>query len=276
MKKYIILPFTLATLLATAQVGIGSNPASISSSDALKLTTTNKGLLIPNIPLQNNVPPATGLAAIGTTTEPLLVYNNNPQTIKGFYIWKDGWSPLLNSNNVTAFLGLINSTTAVSNANSIDNSQDGQNSYALNEPPTVHQWKLIPGLSKEITINSPNNNVTVNVNGIMQVTLPNNNQSNTYSNSFAVAIFVDNKLKIVRNFILSATQCTYTDFGIMSVLKDLSVGDHTIAVYETYRANVTNTSVNASLNFGSKASNCTNLSEDMGRSTMNIQITETP
>lgn len=276
MKKYFILPFILATILANAQIGIGNNPTDLTTSDALKISSPNKGILIPNVSLQNAVAPATGLAPIGTTTEPLLVYNNNPQTIKGFYVWKNGWSPLLNSNNVTAFLGLINSTTVVSNANSIDNTQDGQNSYAFDEAPTVHGWKLIPGLSKNVTVNSPNNNVTVNVNGIMQITLPASNQTSTYSNSFAVAIFVDNKLKIVRNFILSATQCTYTDFSIMGILQNLSVGNHNIAVYETYRANVTSTNVNANLNFGSKASVCSNLSDDMGRSTMNIQITETP
>lgn len=273
MKNYFILPLTLAASIATAQVGIGSNPTSITSSDALKLSSPNKGILIPNVPLQNATAPATGLAPIGNTTQPLLVYNSNPQTIKGFYLWKNGWSPLLNSNNVTAFLGLINSSTVVSTGSVIDNTQDGQNQYNTNESPSVHQWAQIPGVSQTITINAPTNNVSINVNGVMQVTLPN---SNTYSNSFAVAIFVDNQLKIVRNFLLSASNCTYTDFNIMGVLENLSVGTHTIRVYETYRANVTQTNVNASLHFGQKANACTNLTNDMSRTTMNIQITENP
>ena len=255
---------------------IGTNPSDVLPTEALRVSSLNKGILIPNVPLQNATPPRTGLAPLGTTTQPLLVYNSNPNTVKGFYLWKNGWSPLLTSSNVYTLLGIINSTTAVSTGAVIDNTQDGQNQYTNDEPPTVHGWTLIPGVTKQITINSPNNNITINVNGVMQITYQGSPSNLPHSNSFAVAIFVDNKLKMVRNFLLSASQCTYTDFNIMSVLENLTPGTHTISVYETYRSNVSNSSVNARLHFGEKSNDCSNLTNDMSRTTMNIQITETP
>lgn len=170
MKKYFILPLALVASQTTAQVGIGTNPSDVLPTEALRVSSVNKGILIPNVPLQNATPPGTGLAPLGTTTQPLLVYNSNPNTVKGFYLWKNGWSPLLTSSNVYTLLGIINSTTAVSTGAVIDNTQDGQNQYTNDEPPTVHGWTLIPGVTKQITINSPNNNITINVNGVMQIT----------------------------------------------------------------------------------------------------------
>lgn len=269
MKKNLLFLGGVFYSVVSAQVGIGNTVNTFDESEALKIVSTNKGVIIPNVSL-------TSLSSASPITSPatsLLVYNTNTTTGKGFYFWKNSkWNVLLDSTNIYAYLGIINSTTITSNAAITDNTRNGAVQYTIGEIQSAHEWQLIPNLSTNINLYSANNNITVNVNGVVQVV--NTSSEPTTTNSYAIAIFVDDKLASVRNFIINAAaQCTYNDFNEMLTIQNLSLGTHSIKVYETFRTNVENDS-NPTLTFGDKASTCNNLTTDMARTIMNIQITE--
>ncbi len=271
MKKKILLVALAALPLAIcAQVGIGNNVNTFDDSEILKIVSDNKGILIPNIsiPNLNQANPVTNPATS------LLVFNTNTNTGTGYYVWKNNkWNPLLNSSNISKYLGIINSSTTVSSSFVTDNTLNGANQYSLGSSPTANPWKQIPNINKNVNIFSPTNNVTINVNGIVQVQNPNNN---TTTNSYAVGVFIDDKLTTVRNYIITApSSCTYMDFNIMSTAENLSVGSHNVKVYAILRNNTNNSNV-PTLYFGDKISTCTNLSSDMARTIMNIQVSEKP
>ncbi|WP_185145823.1 hypothetical protein [Chryseobacterium sp. SNU WT5] len=269
MKFILTLGLLFSIVISYAQIGIGNNVESFDDSEVLKIVSNNKGVLFPNI----SIPNLNESAPVTDPENSLFVYNTNTNTGTGFYIWKDNkWNPLINSTNIYKYLGVIKTINAVSNATRSDSTPDGANAYALGETANAHDWQLIPNLSKSFDVYASSNNVSVNVNGIVQV---NSGQNNT-SHSFAIAIFIDKKLASVRNFIITGyTPCLYTDFNLFMSKNNLSVGNHTVEVYETYRVNLLDTS-NAVLSFGGKSNSCNNLSNDMSRSFLNIQLTENP
>lgn len=268
MKK-LLLPIFLASFsIFYAQVGIGNNVTTFDDSEVLKIVSSNKGVLLPNI----SIPNLNNASPVISPANSLIVYNTNTSTGKGFYIWQNKWNPLIDSSNVFKYLGIIKTSNVKSNGILADSTPDGANTYVIGEAPSAHNWVQIPNLSSTITINSPNNNVSVSMGGIVQL----NSTASTSSHSYAVSIFIDNKLASARNFIISGSSaCLYNDFNIFMTSLNLSVGTHTIAVYETYRVNLSNTT-GATLYFGEKLGTCTNLSTDMSRSFLNIQTTEKP
>lgn len=275
MKK--LLTFVAISILATStysQVGIGDNPTDIHPSEALKISSTNKGIILPNVHLTSY----DSADPIPNPAEGLLIYNKNPNLGKGFTMWKGSkWKPMLNSSNIAQFLGVINSSTVISTTAVDDKTKQGATLYTEDEGPSTNRtWKQIPGVEKTIQVNSQNNTVSVNVNGIVQV--KQSNSTNTSTTSYAIGIFVNGKLKSVRNFILKGdTDCNYGDFNILYTAKDLDPSvNHKIKVYEIYRTNVDDTNYTPTLTFGGKNSLCSNLSDNMARTVMNIQITETP
>lgn len=275
MKKIIILFLLSHTCALFAQVGIGDNVTTFNDSEVLKIVSNNKGLLIPNIDIQNLSSPSPLNITVENSSEneSMLVYNTNTTTGKGFYVWRPGgWSALLNSTNAFKYLGVINSSTKKSTGAVEINTESGAVSYPIDSAPN-NDWKLIPNLSEVINIYSPNNNVTINVTGIVQGT----NNSNNTVNSYAIAIVVNDRIKTVRNFILRMpTTCTFNDFNVLSTLKNLPVGSNTIKVYAIYRAQAVSSIGSSTLAFGGKRSNCTNLNQDMASTILNIQISEKP
>lgn len=268
MKKYFISGAMLLCSIVHSQVGIGSNVTIFDNSEVLKIVASNKGVLFPKflIPDLAFAPPVTNPATS------LMVYNTNIINGKGYYIWQNKWNPLINSANVYKYLGIIKTVNAKSNATLVDSTPNGANSYSLGESPAAHDWILIPNLSTTVTVYSPNNNVSINVDGIVQV----NSTAAITRHSYAAAIFIDNKLASARNFIISGNStCLYHDFNVFLSASNLAVGTHTIAVYETYRVNLSSTT-GAKLYFGGKLNTCSNLSDDMSRSFLNIQSSEKP
>lgn len=86
MKKLLILScITAAFYTASAQVGI--NTQTPDASAALDITSTEKGLLIPRVVLDNiTAELTTGV----TNAESLMVYNTGSASlVKGFYTWMD-------------------------------------------------------------------------------------------------------------------------------------------------------------------------------------------
>jgi len=267
MKKLFLPVFLVLFCISYAQVGIGQNVNTFSTSEVLKISAPNKGVLLPNISIPNlNSPLPVTLPASSLT-----VYNTNATTGKGFYYWFGGkWKPYLNTTNIYKYLGIIRSETIVSTGAVTDASEITGVSYTLGEAPSVHQFELIPGLTQNITLYSPQNTVSITGGGIVQVNSA--SSENTFM-SYSVGLFVDSKLAAVRNFLISGNDdCLYNDFNVFFTVSNLSVGgSHLIELRETLRVTEIGTQ---SLAFGGKHSSCSNLSPLMDKSMMNIEISE--
>lgn len=269
--NYIIMKKTFLFLLlsyamSSAQVKIGEN-ASVppDNSEAFRVEASNKGLLIPNvfIPDLNQAPPVTNPADF------LLVYNTNEINTKGFYYWNNNkWNPIIDALNIFTKLKLIKYYSVESNSAIVDRTTNGSQIYTINEPPSAHDWQLIPGVTKTIEITSPNNEIGFFVSGVVQ------RNRREQGDSYAIAIFVDGELKATRGFILNGSNCAYNNFNVEGVLKNLSVGSHTFEVRETYRSELRNGNTTAELSFGGRHTQCSNLNDELARTIMNIQVTQ--
>lgn len=265
MKKnlYLIaascLLFSFKTL---AQVGIGTT--TVENDLLLKISSSNKGILIPNLSIPN-------LSLASPVTNPalgLLAYNNATGK-KGFNFW-DGakWNELVDTSNVYSVLGLSISYST-SNSSSVDlTTLSGALNYAEDSVPgTV--WTFVPGLSKTIDITQANNNIFVVTEGMVQANNSSANAANTYT--YAIGIFVDGKLKGVRNYSANYGRSNQYDFfSINTLFKNLSVGTHDIRTYVTMRVN--NNSSATFWRFGGATSASVNA--DMSKINMFIKLTE--
>ena len=95
MKTNLLLGCLVSFTLFHAQVGIGNNVTTFDDSEVLKIVSTDKGVLLPNVSIPN-------LANASPVTSPansLIVYNTNATTGKGFYYWQNNqWNPLIPLN----------------------------------------------------------------------------------------------------------------------------------------------------------------------------------
>lgn len=266
MKKKFLMIATFSLLFfskVSAQVGIGTT--TIENDLLLKISSTNKGVLIPNLPISNlNLPAPVTSPSLG-----LLAYNNYSGK-QGFNFW-DGtkWSELVDARNVYSVLGLTISYST-SNSSPVNISTlSGALNYAENSVPgTV--WTEVPGLSKDITITQANNSIFVITEGMVQANNTNVSRTNTFT--YAVGIFVDGKLAGVRNYSTNyGKSYQYDFFSINTLFKNLSIGNHNIKTYVTMRVNdYTNAST---WRFGGSA-NVSSVNADMSKINMFIKLTE--
>ncbi len=269
MMKIKLLPgFLVVFALSHAQVGIGENVTTFDDSEALKVVSSNKGVLLPNV----SIPNLSNAAPVTNPANSLIVYNTNTDTGKGFYYWSNNkWNPFLNTTNIYKYLGIVRSESSISTSGVNDSTPISGVSYTMGEGPSAHDWQLIPGLSKTIELYSPQNTVSVSGSGIVQVNSAAND--NTYM-TYSIALFVDSKLAGVRNFqIVGNSACIYNDFNVYFNVNNLGIGNHNIELRETLRVKEVSSQ---SITFGGKHSACNNLSPLMDKSIMNIKISEKP
>lgn len=267
MKKILLVKAVVLYLLffqnAKGQVGIGTQ--TVENDLLLKTYSTNKGVLIPNLNISNLnlASPVTATPSLG-----LLAYNKASGK-KGFNFWETTkWNELVDSQNIYSVLGLTVSYST-SSSSSVDLSVlSGALNYPENSAPGV-VWTEIPGLSKNITITQANNNIFVLTEGMVQANNTTLSSINTYT--YAIGVFVDDKLAGVRNYSSNYGRTfQYDFFSINSIFKNLSLGNHTIKMYVTMRVN---NYPNATVwKFGGAASPSVNA--DMSKINMFIKLTE--
>lgn len=268
MKKKLTTFFitnSLFVMLNAQHIGIGTQ--TFDDSEVFKVVSANKGVLIPNI----NIPDLNLPNPVNSPANSLLVYNTNVDSGKGFYLWKNNkWNPLVDSHNIYKLLGIVRSLSVISTGAITDSSYNGANSYTIGEVPSAHDWQQIPGLTLNVDVYSSSNSITTSSSGLIQVN--SNGSSNTYI-SYAIGIFIDGKLAGVRNFIIYGTApCLFNDYNVFFTINNLSIGNHTIAVYQTSRVNF-GTSGEV-ITYGSKVNSCSNINSSMDKSILNVQISE--
>lgn len=98
MKKLLLMFLVLTAACVHAQVKVGNNPNTITNNSMLELESTDKGILIPRVAL-NNVDSAAPLRA--PVAEGMMVYSASGSLSNGFYYWNGTkWASVVSSTKV--------------------------------------------------------------------------------------------------------------------------------------------------------------------------------
>ncbi|MDD3457925.1 MAG: hypothetical protein PHO74_00350 [Weeksellaceae bacterium] len=256
---------------ASAQVLITKDPAGGTPDPTaiLEVRDTETGILFPRVALTDaedatTVPnPIYGLTVFDTNTNRLYFWDTqvyppqfpNPRWIRNFRV-SDAEAIIQKTSNFSQ-----NSTSGVS----VNSWPSSPPSFTENSGTTG--WTNL-NVSVTVSPTSGTNDVFISAEGMAQL---NNTTSNFYS--FAIGLFVDGQLKIVRKFINSDNAaCSWKKFEINGLFKDMSPGNHTVSLY----ARNLRAQSNVALVYGDRAPNstCSNMNENMARIFLTAQLTE--
>lgn len=240
------------------------NPGSPASSAILEIKDEETGVLFPRIPL---------LSATDNTTVPnpiygVTVFDTNTDRL---YFWDTNLTPnkWIRNFRVSDAEAILQTTTNYSN-----NSTTGVtiNSWP-SSPPSFAEDSSPAGwtdLNVNVTVSPTEaaNDVFISAEGMVQM---NNTSSTQYS--FAIGLFVDNKLKVVRKFYYpDIASCAWKKFEVNGLFKDMPTGLHDVKIYAH---NLKSTNNSRRLVYGNRAAmTCDNLNENMARIFVTAQLTE--
>ena len=257
MKNIIVSAFLFFGLSISAQVGI--NTRSPHSSSVLDIRATNKGVTFPQVELQSRL----DITTIPSSTESLVVYNTNDALSgkKGHYFW-DGsrWEYLFSDVNQINLMNHIKyyssrSTTAYTFTRNSPNQFLGYKAHVVGEFLDPAEWTVVSALNEAITIDRPQNEVLMNINGMYQV----NNSTNTGGIMSTMGFFVDDKLVDVKPIYLDFTvNCSFRQFMIYGIVNDLPIGNHEVkfAIRNISAPNIAGLTVT----YGGSNSSCSSIS----------------
>lgn len=126
-------------------------------------------------------------------------------------------------------------------------------------------------VSAVIKVKSAANLNLVDVDGFTQI----NNVSGESSYQFAIGVFVDNQLKIVKEFNENSKggTCNSATFDLSGVFENLSVGEHTVKVY-AYNLPKTSSNYSAITYGGSASGSCSLLDNEDAKIHLSVQYSE--
>lgn len=131
-------------------------------------------------------------------------------------------------------------------------------------------WSYL-NTSTQISVDKNQNTALIEVDGTAQI----DNLTKESSFQFAIGIFIDNQLKMVKNFHVDASEkkCNFKKFNIAGVFENLTAGNHVVKVYAYNLPKLSNNYSN--ITYGAAAStSCNNLNEEMARIVLSAQVAE--
>lgn len=131
-------------------------------------------------------------------------------------------------------------------------------------------WSYL-NTSIQISVDKNQNTALIEVDGTAQI----DNLTKESSFQFAIGIFIDNQLKMVKNFHVDASEmkCSFKKFNIAGVFENLTAGSHVVKVYATNLLKLSNNYSNISYG-GAASTSCNNLNEEMARIVLTAQVAE--
>lgn len=239
-------------------------------SAILEIRDTEAGFLFPKAnfngvfndnqnPVQN---PVYGLTLLDTGTDRLYFWDTEippGMWIRNFRV-SDAEAILQKTINYSS-----NSTQGVLINTGWSNSPD---SFAENSG--TNGWTSL-GVNVTISPTKAANDVFISAEGMAQL---NNTSQDNYS--FAIGLFVDGQLKVVRKFYVAENSaCTWKKFEVNGLFENMAPGNHTVQLYGR-NLRKSSGSGNLGLYYGTKAPGtaCTNMNENMARIFLTAQLTE--
>ena len=252
--------YSQVLITTNTELGIEPHPSS-----ALHLSDNNKGLLIPRIPLLDE----TDQITVPTPTDGVLVYN----TTKGkFNFWNNNrWNRNFETVDGLDIIQVTNNVTGSSSNTTILNTFPASMPlFALNSNTTG--WTNLGTSTTINTTRSTNTNYII-AEGMTQI---NNTNESGKQYQFAIGIFVDGQLKIVRKYYENGGTftCTWKKFSISGVFYDLTIGNHLVEVYGINLPRVGSTTGFNSVSYGGPNGTCSNINQDMARIYLTAQVTQ--
>lgn len=269
MKKYIYnVVIFLTPFLINAQALITTNPSLgivPDPSSVLQISDNNKGILLPRIPLLNS----TDQITVPTPVNGVLVYNTNTEK---YNFWQNGaWNRNFETQDAVDIIQITNNFTGSSNnITTISGFPATMPLYTIDSDTTG--WTSL-GTSTTITITKPNNTNYIIAEGMSQI---NNTDETGKEYQFAIGIFVNGQLKIVRKYYTFGGEftCNWMKFSASGVFYNLPVGTHTVQVYAANLPRVGSTSGFNSISYGGPNGTCGNINQDMARIYITSQVTQ--
>lgn len=268
MKK-IFTYLLFLPLIFSAQVGVNiSNP---DASAMLQIFSTSKGVSVPSVQLLSY----TDVVTIPSPKESLIVYNTNTTLLggAGFYFWNGSrWDYLfsdINSSNLQNQLKYYSkiSTTGFDFKNSGTSQFYGYSNINIGDAINS-QWTEIADVTQTITIDRATNNISFNINGMMQA----NNSTTTSGVAAYFGVFVDDKLVDIKPLYMPFDQnCNFRTFTVYAKSQNLTLGNH---VVKFAIRNVSAPSTAIMLTYGAKNSSCSTLSNDESRISTTILLNQ--
>lgn len=266
MKKHILslMGALIVAPIVTAQVLISDNPNYTGQphpSAILEMVGSNKGILIPNVPLTSKTDVTTTVSA---PVYGLTVFNPN---IKRLNFW-DGakWIRHYDPDDLEGVLQVTRNHTASSGVNGVTSNSWGDGNFTFGSGTSG--WVDL-GVTLTITPTKGTNQIFISGEGIAQL----GNSSTSYNYTFAIGLFVDGGLKVVRKFNYDeSTSCSWKKFEISGLFTDLPVGSHTVKLYGKNLTKATSSGL--TLYYGTGATGCSNMNSDMAKIFLNAQLTE--
>ena len=261
MKKFLSLLATILSLYSFSQVLITTNASEYNIPDnsaVLQIADNNKGFLMPRLTSEN---------AISQPTESLTFYNNSTEKFNFFSGSK--WNKLYEQEDAAKVIDVTRNFVGNSSAKTtVTTFPASIPSFVLGSG--ISGWTDL-NVSSTITVSKATNMNLVTVEGMSQI----NNTSNASSYQFAIGIFVDNELKVVRKFYGYSTNatCLWKKFNVSGVFENLSVGNHVVKVY-AYNLPKLSSNYSSITYGGASSSSCTNLNEEMARIYLTAQLSE--
>ncbi|AYM99498.1 hypothetical protein [Chryseobacterium sp. 3008163] len=264
MKKlvvnFLLLFLGVNVFAQNGSVGIGTSAPN--NSAILDLVSTNKGLMIPKVSLnQNNISDYSFMVSQPTVS--LLVYNTNASFPggKGLYYWEGTkWVFYFNSANINLLLGITKYYSKIYNTGVSTNNYPSDAvsvSKFVNGTVLSSPWVEITDPAPfTFTIERPENNAVITFTGMLQL---NNVSSSSASVTYGLGIFVDDQLISSKSASMNVDNtCAFQEFTITGLIDDLSVGTHSIRLAVMNRSSTTTTT----MYYGQKGASCSNISND--------------
>ena len=236
------------------------------TSAVLEMSDVDKGFLLPRVPLTSS----TDQITVPTPISGLLVYNS---TTTKFNFWESNqWNRNFELEDALPYIDQTSRFTTNSGTKIVVNGfPTTTTQFTINDGPTG--WT---DLNVNLIVNptKTTNAIFLSAEGMAQL---NNDNSNNYQ--FAIGMFVDGQLKVVRKFKYdeSGTSCSWKKFDVAGIFFNLTPNtDHQVKLYAKNLTVTNNTGggYGTGITYGGGAGTCTNLNEDSGRIYLTSQITE--
>ncbi len=269
-KLYVLLTFCFA--MFNGQVLLTSNPSLKTTPDpssVLDISDNNKGVLFPQVALTG----VTDKVTVPTPVDALLLYNTNTQRYNYWNETAQKWYKNFDVQDGVDVIELTNNFTSSSTSKTeISSFPSTMPLYALESGTTG--WTNL-NVNTTINITKANNTNYILAEGMAQLDNTNNSDREF---QFAIGVFVDGKLKIVRKFYkFGSATCIWKKFSVSGVFNNLSVGSHTIQIYAANLPKVGATTGYTNITYGGNnvgGSGCTNINDDMAKIFVTAQVTQ--
>lgn len=252
--------------LDKAQVLISRNTDTNSSPDPsaiLEVRDSKTGVLFPQVALLS----PTDATTVNSPVNGLLLYNTNSAR---YNFWQaNQWNKNFEIDDGLAVIKITkNYASNSTNSVTLTNFPSSVPVFALNSGTTG--WATL-GSDTSIIVTKASNTNFIIAEGMSQIDNTTTNQQYQY----AIGIFVDGKLKIVRKYFTDSKgyTCIWNKFSVSGVFNDLSIGTHTVSVYAYNLPRASSTSYTG-ITYGGNSSSCSNINNDMGKVFITAQITQ--